>query len=148
MRTRRLWSAASGIILVGTLVHAGTPTTTSTTTSTLASACVVAPVFSSVLCRLDELVAAVGERTDLGRLKEGIAKSASKARRQCQTAAAATGRTASNQLKKCGKTLGTFRHKLDSNNAHKVIPDTTRSFLRDDLAEPLRNDIKTLRGTL
>ena len=139
------------MILVGTMAHAGgtpTTTTTNTTTTTLASSCEIAPVFSSILCRLDELVAAVDARTDLGRLKDGVSKSVRKARRQCQTAASATGRTASNQLKKCGKTLGNFRHKLDSNNAHKIIPDATRSLLRDDLAEPLRNDIKTLRGTV
>ena len=145
-----MWSAACGMLLATTVVHAGglSSTTTSTTTTTLPGGCDVAPVFSSILCRLDVLVASVEGATDLGRLKEGVVNSARKARRQCQNAAAATGRTASNQLKKCGRTLINFRHKLDSNNAHKVIPDATRNVLRNDMAEPLRNDIKTLRGTL
>lgn len=145
----RLGYVAFGTLLAAAHVHAGgTPTTTSTTTTTLASGCVAEPAFSSVLCRLDELVAAVEGATDLGRFREGVLNSARKARRQCQTAAASTGRRASNQLKKCAHTLGSFRHKLDSNNAHRVIPDSTRIALTDYMSVPLQNDVKTLRGTL
>lgn len=141
-----------GTILAARLAFGGagtTSTTTSTTTTTLPGECAVEATFASVLCRLDALIAAVNAATDMGRLKQNILNSAQKAKKQCAKAAdAGTGKVASNQLKKCAKSLGTFRHKLGSNNARKIIPEGTRMHFRDTLAEPLRSDVNTLRGTV
>ena len=109
----------------------------------------MAPSFTSVLCRLDALVLYVQGSSDLGRLKQGIVGTATKARKQCKKASdAGAGKVASNQLKKCAKTLDTFRHKLDSNNAKNLISAEVRDYLRDDIASPLRADVNSLRGSV
>ena len=158
MRTSGARLAGAGL-LVGmavTMAVAGGPTTTttttatstSTTTTTLLGGCEATPTFASLLCRIDALIAVVQGASDLGRLKPGILGSAQKARKQCAKAeSAGTGKVASNQLKKCAKTLDTFRHKLDSNNAKKLIPAETRDFLRGE-AQKIHGDVNTLRGTL
>jgi hypothetical protein len=133
--------------LVG-LAGATTTTTTPTTSTTLPGACVTAPTYESILCRLDLLVADVTAAGDLGRLQRGLVKSVSKARRQAGKAAeASTGKKAKNRLKKCAKTLQSFRHKLDSNNAKKIIPQGTRDGFRTR-AEEIGTDVVALRGTL
>jgi hypothetical protein len=148
-------AAGAGVLLVAATALAGTPattststTSTSTTTTTLFGGCVVEASYTSILCRLDALVSYVGSATDLGRVKGGVAASASKARKQCGKASQSTGKVASNQLKKCAKTLDTFRHKLDSHSAKQIVPEATRSYLRNDVASPLRSDVNGLRGTL
>jgi len=121
---------------------------TSTTTTTLLGGCAVEATFDSILCRLDALIAEAQTASDLGRLKGGIVGSAQKAKKQCAKAAMlGTGKSASNQVKKCSKSLDTFRHKLDSNNAHKIVPEATRNLFRDQAAQ-LRTDANSLRGTL
>jgi hypothetical protein len=91
----------------------------------------------------------VNAATDLGRSKGQLASSAAKARRQCGKASDfGTGKKASNQLKKCAKTIDTFRHKLDSHSAKQIIPAETRSLLREDVAGPLHSDVNALRGTV
>jgi hypothetical protein len=153
MRMRSRWTVASGagVVLAARLAFGGpgtTTTTSSTTTTTLLGGCTVEATFDSIMCRIDALIDVVGAATDLGRFKDGSLKSAQKAKKQCGTAqAAGTGRTALNQLKKCAKTLDSFRHRLSSNNARKTIPQETRDFFRDDLAAPLRSDVNTLRYT-
>ena len=154
MGTMTRWMGACGVALSVGLAFAGgtstTVTTTSTTTTTtLFGGCTVETSFTSVLCRLDALVAYVQGATDLGRSKGQVVGSAEKARRQCGKAADfATGKKASNQLKKCAKTLDTFRHKLDSHSAKQIVPAETRAFLRDDVAGPLRSDVNALRGSV
>jgi hypothetical protein len=150
------WAMGAGVLLVATAAIAGSPTTTTTitststttTTTTLFGGCVVEASYTSVLCRLDALVSFVGSATDLGRVQGGAGSSAAKARKQCGKASQSTGKVASNQLKKCAKTLDTFRHKLDSHSAKQIVPEATRSFLRNDVVSPLRGDVNTLRGTL
>jgi len=124
-----------------------TTTTTSTTTTTLFGGCTVEVSFTSVLCRLDALVSYVGGATDLGRTKANLTATATKAQKQCRKASGfGTGKKASNQLKKCAKTIDTFSHTLDSHSAKKIIPADTRSFLRNDVAGPLQSDVNSLRG--
>jgi hypothetical protein len=152
MRTR--WTAVGlGVVLATRLAFGGestsTSTTSSTTTTTLLGGCTVEATFDSILCRIDALIAEVEAATDMGRLKQNILNSANKAKKQCTRAeTAGTGKVATTQLKKCAKSLDTFRHKLGSNNARKIIPETTRSHFRDDLAAPLRSDVNGLRGSL
>jgi hypothetical protein len=149
MRTVTHWAVSLGL-LVATMVPAGAQTTTSsTTTTTLFGGCVAGPSYDSILCRIDALVAFVQSAIDLGRVKGGVTSSAQKARRQCGKASqAGTGKVVSNQLKKCAKTLDTFRHKLASHSARQIVPETTRAHLRDDVAAPIRTDVNTLRGKL
>ena len=104
--------------------------------------------FESILCLLDALVADVDASSDLGRFKTGILKAAQKARKQTGKAAdAGTGKVARNGLKKTAHTLVTFEHKLDSNNAKKLIPEVTRIGFRQASSQ-IRSEIDTLRGTL
>ena len=137
--------------LVG-LASSSTTTTigsTSTTTTTLAGSCVVAPTYESILCRIDLLVTDVTNAGDLGRLKQGILNAVTKARTQAAKAAAPGTKTKvqKNQLKKCAKSLESFRHKLDSNNAKKIIPQATRDAFRQRAAD-IKVDVVALRGTL
>ncbi len=124
------------------------PTTTSTTTTTLESRCALAPTFDSILCLLDALVADVDAASDLGRLKAGIRAAVTKAEKQAVKARdAGTGKVAKTQLKKAVQSLKTFEHKLDSNNAKKLIPQSTRDRLRAASAQ-IRGEMQSLRGTL
>jgi hypothetical protein len=151
------WMGVCGVVLSVGIAFAGgsvstttvTTTSTSTTTTTLFGGCTVEVSFTSVLCRLDALVAYVDAATDLGRSKGQLGASARKARKQCGRASEfGTGKKASNQLKKCAKTIDTFRHKLDSHSAKQIIPAETRSLLREDVAGPLHSDVNALRGTV
>ncbi len=122
-------------------------TTSTTTTTTLFGGCTVEVSFTSVLCRLDALVSFVDGSSDLGRSKGSLSATARKAQKQCQKASNfATGKKASNQLKKCAKTIDTFGHKLDSHTAKQIISSDTRSFLRNTVAGPLHSDVNSLRG--
>jgi hypothetical protein len=122
-------------------------TTSTTTTTTLFGGCTVEVSFTSVNCRLAALVSYVDGATDLGRTKGSLGSTARKAQNQCQKASTfGTGKKASNQLKKCAKTIDTFSHKLDSHSAKQIIPADTRSFLRNDVAGPLHSDVNSLRG--
>ncbi|HXJ34816.1 MAG TPA: hypothetical protein VMS22_12355, partial [Candidatus Eisenbacteria bacterium] len=79
----------------------GLAASTSTTTTTLPGACLLAPTYESILCRIDTLVGDVTSAGDLGRLKQGILNAITKARQQAAKAAGAgTGKVAKNQLKK------------------------------------------------
>jgi len=150
MMTR--WLGISGVLLSVGLAFAQSTTTvttssTTTTTTTLFGGCTVEVSFTSVLCRLDALVAFVDAAPDLGRSKGQLHASAQKARKQCGKASDfGTGKKASNQLKKCAKTIDTFRHKLDSHSAKQIIPAETRSFLREDVGAQLHSDVNALRG--
>jgi hypothetical protein len=153
MRMRTRWTVAIGLglALAARLAFGGgaSTTTTSSTTTTLFGGCAVGATFDSIMCRIEALIASVNAATDLGRLKDGVQKSAQKAKKQCAKAqSAGTGKTALNQLKKCAHTLASFRHKLGSNNARQLIPQETRDFFRDDIAAPLRSDVNSLRGQL
>lgn len=137
----------------GAVGLAGTSTTTTTTspaptTTTEPGACGSEATFASILCRLDALVADTGNASDLGRLKQGIVNAVKKARKQAGKAASAgAGKVARTQLKKAAKSLDTFRHKLDSNNAKRLIPQPTREGFRSRAAD-IHDDVNTLRGTL
>jgi hypothetical protein len=150
MMTR--WLGISAVLLSAGLVFGQSTTTvttssTATTTTTLFGGCTVEVSFTSVLCRLDALVTYVDGATDLGRSKGQLAASARKARKQCGKASDfATGKKASTQLKKCAKTIDTFRHKLDSHSAKQIIPAETRSFLRENVGAQLHSDVNGLRG--
>jgi hypothetical protein len=135
--------------LVGLATTSTTVASTSTTTTTLAGGCVVAPTYESILCRIDLLIADATSASDLGRLKQGILNAITKARKQAGRAAApeTKSKVAKNQLKKCAKSLESFRHKLDSNNAKKIIPQATRDDFRQRAAD-IKTDVVTLRGTL
>jgi hypothetical protein len=147
-----LAGVAAGGGSTSTSTSTSTTTTTgigSTTTTTLFGGCIVEPSFDSILCRIDALIAYLDTASDLGRTKGAVSASARKARKQCgKSQTAGTGKVASNQAKKCAKTLDTFRHKLDSHSAKNIVPEATRNFLRNDIASPLRTDVNTLRGTL
>jgi hypothetical protein len=148
---------ATVVVLAGVAVGGGTTTTTtvvtttttsSTTTTTVPGGCVDDQSFVSVLCQLDALVALVDGSTDLGRFKQGVLNAVQKAGKQAGKASdsCTNKRTRSNQLKKSAQSLDSFRHKLDSNNAKRVIPSSTRDLLRS-MASSIRSDINTLRAS-
>ena len=157
--TSRAILLACGVAVGGGTALAGEQTTTttttttttasaSTTTTTLFGGCEVAATYDSILCRLDALVAWIESSDDLGRMKSGLAQSAANARTRCGRASTSTGRPASNQLKRCSKTLQSFRHRAGSLLGRKVIAEDVRDLLREEVAAPLRADVQTLRRTL
>jgi hypothetical protein len=129
-----------------------TSTSTSTTTSTtLAAGCGVrTPTFASIGCRLAALATRVEAAQDLGRTKPGALAAVKAARDKVRTAEAdaAAGRTrpAKNGLKKAARKVSSFARRLRSLNARKRIPAETRAALLAE-AEPILEDLKTLRGT-
>jgi len=136
---------------IGAFEKDGIPCATTTTTTTLPPAgCIGAPTFEDIDCRLDILVAMVQSAQDLGRLKNGLVKSITKARRQKQRAegfAPSSAKKAKKNLKKAAHTMWSFVHKLKSLSAKKVIPEETRNALRAK-AEPIAADMKTLLSAL
>jgi hypothetical protein len=154
--TSRAVLLACGVVLGGGVASAGGPATTSTTTTTSAvsttttlfGGCEVSATFESILCRLDALGAWIESSNDLGRMKQGLSASAANARTRCGRAQTATGRTVTNQLRRCSKTLQSFRHRVGSLIGRRVIAEDVRDLLRDGVAAPLRSDILALRRTL
>src|SRR5262245_38478811 len=143
-----LFALASVAGIVSTRLCLAGGTTTTTTTTLLPSGCADAATYADILCRLDALITDVQSATDLGRLKSGILAAATKARKQAAKAAdSSQSKVAKTQLKKCAHSLDSFRHKLDSNNAKKIIPLTTRETLRTS-ARDIKTDVGALRGTL
>jgi hypothetical protein len=137
-------TTTSLISITSTTSTTGVPTTT---TTTLGGECPLAPTFESILCLFDALAGDVS-RDEFGRLKTGIEKALNKARAQAQKAATTDNRkVAKTQLKKSAHSLASFAHKLDSRNARKLVPQTTRDMLQAD-ATVIRNEIARLRGTL
>ena len=158
MRTRIAWMCglAAAVAIAGSAAAGGVTTTSttvtttsSTTTTTVLGGCVDDQSFESILCQLDALIVMVDGSTDLGRFKQGVLGAVNKARRQVDKASSfrTNRRTALNQLKKAAKSLDSFRHKLDSNNAKRVIPPATRDLLRG-LAADIRSDVNALRSSL
>lgn len=123
-----------------------TPVSTTTTTTTPGQ-CVVAPTYSSILCRIDALLDDVNGSTALGRSQQSIANALAKARKQVAKAQGGSGKVAKNQLKKAAKSLETFRHKLDSHTTKRIIPKPVRDDFRDRAAA-IKTDVGTLRATL
>jgi predicted outer membrane repeat protein len=130
------------------------PSSTTTTTTLPGSTCGAipdGPTFASIDCRLDELVATLNAAQDLGRLKSGLVKAATKARAKKQQAEGfvATGRKKQekNAMKKAVKAVSSFLHKAKSHSATKLIPPATRQMLVDQ-TNPILGDMKTLLGTL
>jgi hypothetical protein len=121
-----------------------------TTTSTTLPGCAAVATYESIDCRLDELVASLDAAQDLGRLKTGLVKAATKARTKKQQAEGfvATGKQKKQKsaMKKAAKALSSFLHKLGSRSATKV-PQGTRQMLTGE-ATPILADMKTLLGTL
>ncbi len=138
--------AAAASVLAGGAPTSTTTSTLSSTSTTTLPGCIAGATYDSILCRIDELASDVSA-ADLGRLKDGIAGALAKARKQVVKAQGAGGKTAKTQLKKAAKSLDTFRHKLDSNNAHHLIQKETRDDFRSRAAD-IAKDIGTLRGTL
>jgi predicted outer membrane repeat protein len=119
-----------------------------TTTSTVPSGCDAVPTYVAIDCRLDELVTALQNATDLGRFQKRLVKAATKARTKKQAAEAiGTGKKARKQMKKAVKALHGFLHKLGSHAAGKVIPPAiVQAFTQE--ATPILTDMTTLLGQL
>jgi predicted outer membrane repeat protein len=129
------------------------PSSTTTTTTLPGPACGPipdGPTFASIDCRLDDLVAILNAAQDLGRLKSGLVKAATKARAKKQQAegfVAGKKKQEKNAMKKAVKALSSFLHKARSHSAKKLIPPSTRQVLIDR-ASPILADMNTLLGTL
>jgi hypothetical protein len=113
--------------------------------------CAAIATYASIDCRLDGLVASLNAAQDLGRLKSGLVKAATKARTKKQQAEGfvATGKKKQEKkaMKKAVKALSSFLHKVGSRSARKLIPQGTRQMLTDQTNEILA-DMRTLLGTL
>ncbi len=143
-------AADAGAAYVFTGVGQTSGSTTSTTSTTLPGCAAVAS-YASIDCRLDGLVASLDAAQDLGRLKSGLVKVATKARTKKQQAEGfvATGKKKQEKkaMKKAVKALSSFLHKVGSRSARKLIPPGTRQILTDQ-TNAILADMRTLLGTL
>jgi hypothetical protein len=109
--------------------------------------CTDEATFESIDCRLDAMITRLSAAPDLGRLRTGLVKAATKARDKKLQAEAfdAQGKAKQrkNALKKSAKALGSFIHKLSSRSSRKIIPQATRQSFIDE-ATPILTDLKTL----
>jgi hypothetical protein len=109
--------------------------------------CMLAPTFEAIDCSLDTLIARLNVAQDLGRLKAGLVKAATKARDKKQQAEAfdAQGKAKQrkNALKKAVKKLASFLHKLSSRSSRKIIPGATRQGFIDE-ATPILTALQAL----
>ena len=139
-------------------VNVCAPTTTSTTgasttttTTTLPGCGAAAATFVSIDCRLEALIARLEASTDLGKSKTALVKGATAVRGKAKQAEGlvASGKTkpAKKALKKAGRKMVGFLHRLASNKSRKTIPAATRQSFIDE-ATPIRGDLVTLQGTL
>ncbi len=134
-----------------------TTTTTSSTSSTLppggCDAEPVGPTFSSIGCRLQELVGRVARDPRLGKYQqtlppvlEGAAAPVDEAEQAC---AAGELKRAKKQLKKSGRQMDGYASRLRSLRARKQL--SSSAGLRRELVAAgvaILGDVKTLRGTL
>jgi hypothetical protein len=111
----------------------------------------VGPTFSSIDCRLDALIVAVGDEPALGTLQPKLVKTAQKAEARNQAGATAcTGgdaRKAGKQVKKVIRALIQFSHRLRSNSARKKVDAAIREpFIA--AADAIQQDARTLKTSL
>lgn len=135
-----------------TSTSSSTTTSTSTTSSTtLPPACIAAPTFESILCRLDELIELV-QGSDIPEPTRGnLLRSLTAARNK--TAAGESrfdaGRTrgAKGKLKSAARSLNAVLFRLRSLNGSRRIPaDLAEELI--GLTSPIQADMQTLRGSL
>jgi Thrombospondin type 3 repeat len=131
-----------------------TTTTTSTTSTTVPGSCAAVPgaaTFPSLNCRLAALIDAVRAESRLGRFQANLLKTAQKAkdRKEAAEAACAGGnaKTAKKLLKKVGRKLIQFSHRLRSNNARKNVDQAVREPLVTT-ATAIQRDARELMGRL
>jgi hypothetical protein len=129
-----------------------TSTTTSTivaTTTTLAGGCVVAATYDSIACRLDTLLADVGQAKDLGVLMDALLARVTRARdRFTKVPGTTSSRKARNLVKGAIRKLLAFSRRVNGRRGRTVIPAETRARLTTGGADPIRTDMTTFRGTL
>jgi hypothetical protein len=93
----------------------------------------------------------VQSEPQLGKQQSKLDKAAqtAKAREEAAAAACASGnaKTSGKQLKKVGRKLIQFSHRLRSNNSRKNIPEGVREPLAQD-ADGIKGDADTLKGRL
>jgi hypothetical protein len=129
-----------------------TSSTSSTTTTTMPGACGVdAASFDSLECRLDALSVRLAGADDLGRTKTTLTGQADKLAGLLAEAEAAdtagNAKLARNKLKKAGRVAISMGFRVRSNSGRKNISDATRAELTETV-NALKNDLKTLRGTV
>jgi hypothetical protein len=131
--------------------HAPSTATTSTTLRTGCAGVPDGPTFASIDCRLAALIAAVQSEPQLGKQQSKLDKAAQAAKAREEAAAAACGggnaKTSAKQLKKVGRKLIQFSHRLRSNNSRKNVPEGVREPLAQD-ADAIKDDANALKGQL
>lgn len=144
------WPAMAGVPTTTTTVVSTTVTTTVTST-TLQPACVDAPTFSSISCRLDEQSAIVQGNPDLGKagtkLAGALGKATSNTNKATDSCNTGDTKAAGKQLKKAIRRMIQYNHRLGSNKARKTIPDEVRTPLLD-AGRGIQNDMQELKKNL
>jgi hypothetical protein len=138
----------------GDACAAATTTTTSTTSTTVPGSCAGVPVaatFASLNCRLAALIEAVRAESRLGKTQTKLLRAAQRAKQRKEAAeadcAGGNAKSAKKILKKVGRNLIQFSHRLRANNARKTIDQTVREPLVS-AADAIQRDARTLMGRL
>jgi hypothetical protein len=145
-------SGWAGLVTTSTSTTSTTTTTAaSTTTTTMVSGCTSAPTFVSLNCRLAALIVVVDAAPDLGKLDKSLTQAVTKAKmfkeRAEDRCAKGKKRSASGELRKCGRKMITFLQKVRSKTGRTTLTKDTRDMLIA-LGQPIRNDVGSLRRSL
>jgi hypothetical protein len=143
----------------GTLPSTSTTTTSTTTTTTAVSTtsttmptgCTSEPTFASLNCRLADLIVVVDAAPDLGKLDKSLTQAVTKAKmfkeRAEDRCSKSKKRSASGELRKCGRKMITFLQKVKSKTGRTTLTKDTHDMLIA-LGQPIRDDVGKLRKSL
>jgi hypothetical protein len=136
-----------------TTLAGGTSTTTtvggSTTTTTQLGECPTTPPIDGIVCQLHVLVQEVTDASsELGKFEKNALNGAMKALTNAETVQSSSSKkTQKEQLKRCRQNLQSFSHRLNSLNARKKVPLSTRNLLTTH-ATMILSDVTALRKSL
>ena len=123
-------------------------TAPATTTTTLPPGCETGPTFSSIGCRLDQLIQTVQTVVPPGALQDGLVKILMRAKAQTaqaqQAFAIGKKRREKAMLGHANGSLGKFNARLRTRKAQKQIPGDALTGMKS-AASQLRQDLTTLR---
>jgi hypothetical protein len=134
-----------------TIVTTTTASSTSTTSTTQPPACLVAPTFDSILCRLEQAIALVEESTLDDPTRGNLLRSLEAARKKTLAAEervdGGRARGAKGRLRSAARSVGGALHRLRALNGRRRIPAELAAALTA-LLPPIQEDMQDLRGTL
>jgi len=144
-------TVASSTTSTTTVASTTSTTTLTSTTSTTLPPCTDEATFDSISCRLDQLSTAIGAEAGLATIAAKLQKAVDIAANNVNDASAecdaGDAKAASKKLKKAGRRLIQYGHRLRSLKSRKTIPDEIRQpFIEEGKAN--LDDVKALKKAL